>query len=97
MTGLARRQEALVRALVTGAPPPAGFDPTRLRAVEDALLRKRSGEAARHLPLLCAELGERRFTELFCAWARGRERGGSCADAAAFAAQLPADVAEGHA
>lgn len=88
MSTLQERQAALVRALVTGGEAPAGMDPRRVRVAENALLRKRSGEIARHLPLVHAELGAPRFTELFLAWARGRERGGSSSDAVAFVAQL---------
>ncbi|MFT4128222.1 MAG: hypothetical protein QM662_18590 [Gordonia sp. (in: high G+C Gram-positive bacteria)] len=86
---LARRQAELVRALVTGGAVPPGFDVERLRIAENALLRKRSGEVAGHLPLARAQLGPR-FTTLFMAWARGRERGSSGPDAAAFAAHLAA-------
>lgn len=86
---LARRQEELVRALVAGGPVPSGFDPQRLRVAEDALLRKRSGEAVEHLPMAGAALGAR-FTELFMAWARGRPKVSTAADATAFAEHLAA-------
>ncbi|NDK90299.1 hypothetical protein GYA93_12000 [Gordonia desulfuricans] len=84
---LAQRQEELVRALVAGGAAPAGFDVDRLRIAEDALLRKRAGEVARHMPLARAQLGDA-FVEAFMAWARGRQRGGSVADAEAFTVHL---------
>ncbi|SDE92926.1 hypothetical protein [Pseudonocardia oroxyli] len=54
---LAARQAALVAALVDGAADPAGMDAARLHATRTALLRKRSGLAAREWPLLAAGLG----------------------------------------
>ena len=53
--GLARRrldrgQTQLLAALLGGAPPPAGFDPARLRVQADALLAKRRDRVARLLP-----------------------------------------------
>lgn len=89
---LARRQAELVRALVIGAPTPEGFDAGRLRIAADALLRKRAGEAARHVPGVRADLGPR-FVELFLEWARGRQRFGSAAEASEFVAFL---VEAGH-
>jgi hypothetical protein len=59
MAELAARQAALVEALVLGGPDPHGFDADRLAVTRKALLRKRSGEAARHWPLLAAALGGR--------------------------------------
>ena len=84
MSDLARRQEALVRALVDGGPVPPGFDAAQLRIAEDALLRKRSGEVARYLSLAEAEPGVDSFTELFMQWARGRPKTDSRSDAASF-------------
>lgn len=54
---LAARQAALVAALVVGAPDPPGFAADRLAATREALLRKRSGQAAAAWPLLAAGLG----------------------------------------
>lgn len=54
---LAARQAALVAALVDGAADPAGMDSTRLSAARRALLRKRSGLAAREWPLVAAGMG----------------------------------------
>lgn len=93
MMTLAQRQEALVRALVTGSALPPGFDTDRLQVAADALLRKRAGLVARHLTLVHAELGCE-FTTLFMAWARGAgadrcgRDGTSWADALAFAEHL---------
>ena len=88
MSSLADRQAALVRALVLGGDVPEGVDPRRLRVAENSLLRKRSGEVARHLPMVVGQLGTDRFTAEFMAWARGRVRGGSAADAHAFVEHL---------
>lgn len=84
---LADRQLALVLALVADAPPPPSFDATRLYATREALLRKRCGEVARHLPLVCAELGEQFSTE-FVAWACTRPRHGSAHDSHDFVEHL---------
>jgi hypothetical protein len=59
---LAARQQALVAALVAGAPPPAGLSPERVRLQALALLRKRSRIAARHRPELAAQLGDAYWT-----------------------------------
>ena len=48
---LARRQAALVAALVAGASPPPGFDETRVAATASALMRKRAGEVAALWPV----------------------------------------------
>ncbi len=88
MSSLAVRQAALVRALVLGGDVPEGVDPRRLRVAENSLLRKRSGEVARHLPMVVGQLGTDRFTAEFMGWARGRVRGGSAADAHAFVEHL---------
>ncbi len=93
---LAARQAALVAALVAGAPAPPGFDPARLAAARRALLRKRTGEAAKHWPVLAASLGPRWSTE-FAAQHAGREPGGALRDgwdvARALHAELTADAA----
>ncbi|WP_245649965.1 hypothetical protein [Millisia brevis] len=84
---LARQQAELVRALVVGGPIPEGFDTRRVGVAADALLRKRAGEVAWHIPHIRSMLGDR-FVELFADWARGRERSGSAAEARAFTAHL---------
>ncbi|MBF6168812.1 hypothetical protein IU486_29325 [Streptomyces gardneri] len=82
---LAERQAALVRALVTGAPVPAGFDGDAVGAAADALLFKRAGEVARRFPLLVYAC-DGDFTARFTAWAREHPKTTTLADAAAFAA-----------
>jgi hypothetical protein len=68
-SGLAARQEALVRAL-TGAgsslssPPADGFDPVRIACAAEALVDKRTRSAARGWPALATALGEE-FRPLF--------------------------------
>lgn len=84
---LARRQASLVAALVTGAPVPDGFDPDRVRATAEALLRKRAGEVAVQWPELRAWLGPQ-WTANFTAWARGRAPQGSLRDGWDFARTL---------
>ena len=84
---LAERQSALVSALVSGGSPPPGFDVDRLKAAENALLRKRCGEVARRLPQVRAHLGIQ-FDDAFVAWARGRAPTGSSRDATGFVAHL---------
>jgi hypothetical protein len=89
--GLARRrladaQTRLLAALLGGAPPPAGFDPARLRVQADALLAKRRDLVARLRPDL-AEMLAAGFNDRFEAYARANPRpaAGASADAAAFA------------
>lgn len=84
---LARQQAELVRALVVGGPIPEGFDARRVGVAAEALLRKRAGEVAWHIPHVRSTLGDR-FVELFMEWARGRERSGSAVEARAFTAHL---------
>ncbi|MFE6863340.1 hypothetical protein [Nocardia sp. NPDC057668] len=84
---LAEQQAALVRALVTGAPPPPGFDAGDLDATAHALLHKRAGDLARRFPVFAHACGPD-FTALFLAWARTRPKVSTAADAAAFAAHL---------
>jgi hypothetical protein len=91
---LARRQAALLAALVAAGPPPAGIDPARLALEADALRAKRRRVLTRLLPpevhdRLGAELGPR-----LDAWitAHPRHVGTSMrADADAFLAVLRAD------
>lgn len=91
-------QEALVAALVAGAPTPAGFDPVRLGAAARALLRKRAGEVARAWPELARSHGQR-WPEVFAGWAARRPTRGSWPDGWDFArahraALPPAALAE---
>ncbi|MEU4668507.1 hypothetical protein AB0F91_11135 [Amycolatopsis sp. NPDC023774] len=65
---LAARQAALLDALLTGAPPPPGFAPERLRVEADVLLAKRRRLMAYLRPNLAESLGER-FAPLFDAYA----------------------------
>jgi hypothetical protein len=88
MTSLADRQAALVAALVAGAPIPDGFDPRLIDTTRRALLRKRSGEVARHWPLLAASFGAR-WPAVFAEWAGGRPTRGSFQDGLALARSLP--------
>ena len=87
---LARRQAELVAALVAGASPPEGFDEARVRATEDALLRKRAGEVASRWPTLRSELGPQ-WSSVFTQWARGRPPQGSLRDGWDFARHLGAE------
>lgn len=88
MSTLAERQAALVAALVAGAPVPDGFDPRLIDAARRALLRKRSGEVAKHWPLLAASFGKR-WPAAFAEWADGRPSQGAFQDGLAFARSLP--------
>ncbi len=88
MTSLADRQAALVAALVAGAPIPDGFDHRLIGMARRALLRKRSGEVARHWPLLAASFGAR-WPAVFAEWADGRPTRGSFEDGLALARSLP--------
>ncbi|WP_433504138.1 hypothetical protein ACQP04_31505 [Pseudonocardia halophobica] len=76
---LAARQAALVAALVDGAPDPPGFAADRLAATREALLRKRSGQAAAAWPLLAAGLGAE-WTAFACAVLAGRPVSGAFRD-----------------
>ncbi|MFC0450289.1 hypothetical protein [Rhodococcus jostii] len=87
MTGLADRQAALVRALVAAGESPGGFDRDALDTVSTALLRKRSGEVGNHVPHVREACGDR-FFALFSAWAAGRPKVSTHADADAFTAHL---------
>lgn len=87
MSSLAARQEALVRALVAGGELPPGFDTEDAAVVSAALIRKRAGEVAHHLPVVRHTLGDR-YLELFTAWATERPKTSSQADAQAFVAHL---------
>jgi len=76
---LARRQAALVAALVRGAPPPPDMELARVRAAAVALLRKRAGEVARVWPLLAASHGPQ-WSDVFVDWAAGRPPVGALRD-----------------
>jgi hypothetical protein len=88
MKSLADRQAALVAALVAGAPIPDGFDPRLIDTARRALLRKRSGEVARHWPLLAASFGPK-WPAVFAEWAGARPTEGSFQDGLALARTLP--------
>jgi hypothetical protein len=81
-TDLAAAQEALVAALVAGGPLPPGFDPRRVGAAGQALLRKRAGEVAKAWPWLAREAGWRGE---FLRWAAGRPPRGGWRDGWDFA------------
>ncbi|GAA5169846.1 MULTISPECIES: hypothetical protein [Amycolatopsis] len=61
------------RALLTGAPPPEGFDEERLRVESAALRAKRGRVVAKLAPDECRRLGER-FPDLFAEYARAHPR-----------------------
>ena len=83
---LGHAQTHLLATLLGGAPPPAGFDPARLRVQADALLAKRRDLVARLRPDLAETLGAD-FRNRFDAYARTcpSPAAGARADAAAFA------------
>ena len=87
---LARRQAELIAALVAGGSVPDGFDLARVRATEDALLRKRAGEVAKRWPTLRSGLGPQ-WSAVFAQWARGRPPQGSLRDGWDFARHLAAE------
>lgn len=89
---LAARQAELARSLLAGAPPPAGFDPERIRIEAAALHAKRRGVVEQLLAELVESL-EGRFAELFDRWAADHPRRagtGFRADADDFARWLAA-------
>jgi len=86
VTGLAERQAALVAALVAGAASPPGFDPVRVQATAEALLRKRAGEVGERWPWLRLQFGPQ-WNNTFADWARGRPPRGSLRDGFDFARQ----------
>lgn len=65
---LARQQAELLRALLAGAPTPAGFDHDRIRVQADALLAKRRRITWHLRPDLADDLGDR-FGPLFAEYA----------------------------
>ena len=70
---LAAAQAELLRALLAGADPPAGFDPERLAVEADALRAKRRRIVAHLRPDVPAALGDR-FGSLFDAYAAANPR-----------------------
>ena len=84
---LAQRQADLVASLVTGGPIPAGFDPARVAATVDALLRKRAEEVGARWPALRAHLDPQWMDE-FSQWARTRPPLGSWRDGWDYARHL---------
>src|SRR3954454_7802226 len=89
LRSLADRQAELVEALTSGKPVPEGFDGFRVEAARVALLRKRSGEVARHWPMMAAGFGARWPREL-ARWAAARPPRGSLR----YGWDLARDVAE---
>jgi hypothetical protein len=81
---LADLQAALVAALVTGATIPPGFDPTRVRAARNALLRKRAGEVAATWPALRIRFGPQ-WMDAFGSFAATRPTQGALRDGWDFA------------
>ncbi|AHI00158.1 hypothetical protein GCM10010174_82660 [Kutzneria viridogrisea] len=87
---LALQQGELLRALLAGGQPPAGFDPERIAAQTRALLAKRRRVVAMIRPDLAEALGDR-FALTFTAYAVDHPRlAGSRAreDAEAFGTWL---------
>ena len=70
---LAARQLALVRALLTDGPVPAGFDARRVGA-EAAALRSKRRSIASHLRPDLADALDDRFGPLFDTWAAGHPK-----------------------
>lgn len=94
MTTLAEQQAALIAALMTQAPAPAGFDVERLRAAADALAFKRARAVLHAWPGLHRSLGET-YRVAFAAYAEAHPipaLGGPLADGRAFVRDLAAKV-----
>ena len=89
--GLAAQQEALVRAIAAGGPPPPGFDADRVAAAARSILYKRAGDVARAWPALAESYGPR-WKETYAAWAEGRPTNGSIRDAWDFAREHAAEL-----
>jgi hypothetical protein len=81
---LADVQAALVAALVAGAAIPPGFDPARVRAARNALLRKRAGEVAATWPALRIRYGLQ-WMDAFGSFAATRPTRGALRDGWDFA------------
>jgi hypothetical protein len=86
-SSLAERQSALVAALTAGAPVPPGFDARLVEVARVALLRKRTGEVARHWPDLASMP---RWPAAFGGWAAARPTQGSLRDGWDLARDLAA-------
>ncbi len=89
---LAAMQTEVLQALTGLDAVPDGFDPMRLRAAGEALLRKRARAAARAWPVLARSLGAE-FDPLFTMFAAVTplpRRGGPLADGRGFARFLAA-------
>ncbi len=86
---LAQRQADLIAALVAGGPAPPGFDPVRVTATADALLRKRADEVGARWPRLRVQFGPQ-WTNDFTRWARSRPPLGSWRDGWDYARHLDA-------
>lgn len=92
---LAAAQAGLVRALVGGAPPPAGFDAHRIEVAAAALMRKRARQVRRAWPALAASLAPT-FDDRFATFAADHPpplTGGGVADGLALAGVLAAEGA----
>lgn len=86
MTTLAEQQAALLAALTTDAPAPAGFDADRLHAAADALAFKRARAVLQAWPALRPAFGET-YRASFAAYAKVYPippLGGPLADGRAF-------------
>jgi hypothetical protein len=70
---LAEAQAELLRALMAGGEPPAGFDPDRVRVEANALRSKRRGVVAMLEPVACTDLADR-FVPLFNEYATTHPR-----------------------
>jgi hypothetical protein len=90
---LARRQAALVAALVTSLPMPEGFDEPRVRVAAAALMRKRASEVAAAWPALRVSFGPR-WNDAFATWAAGRPPNGALRDGWDFARSRAADLGQ---
>jgi hypothetical protein len=81
---LAERQAELVRALVSGAATPRGFDAEAVAIASRALLHKRAREVARRYPQLANACGAD-FTIRFTTWAATVPKISTATDATGFA------------
>lgn len=92
---LAAQQAALMAALAGSAPPPAGFDATRVRSAAAVLAAKRARAVARAWPGVRTMLGDR-FGARFARYAATvplPAQGGPLADGRAFVRCLARDMA----
>lgn len=84
---LAQAQRALIKALTGVASYPHGFDPVRIQAVRDLLLRKRMAGVRRAWPQLPVVL-DSTFEKHFAYWAPHNPFRGGFADGYGFACSL---------